>query len=73
MGRLSLFKNRYTKANGSEKEMERCVLCGCLTDILRDCAISERQYYVEGAGQLCRECFSEVYGSAIVEGLSDKK
>lgn len=40
---------------------ERCVLCGGLTEVLKNQPVSERKYYMEGAGQLCRECYREVY------------
>lgn len=40
---------------------ERCILCGRLTEILKNQPISERKYYMEGAGQLCLECYREVY------------
>lgn len=46
----------------AEKELERCVLCGKQTDVPRDLDISLRVGYVEGAGQLCRECYQRVYG-----------
>lgn len=41
---------------------ERCVLCGCVTDMRRDWPVSMRNYYIEGAGQLCRSCYMDVYG-----------
>lgn len=44
-----------------EESMERCVLCGCVTDMERDWPISMRKYYIEGAGQLCRRCYVDVY------------
>lgn len=42
---------------------ERCVLCGRLINVERDCPISMRKYYIAGAGQLCRSCYYDVYES----------
>lgn len=42
-------------------EKERCILCGKVADILQECQVSERKYYVEGAGQLCGECYWKIY------------
>lgn len=41
---------------------ERCVLCGQTTDILLSLPIDLRDYYVEGSGQLCRDCWQRVCG-----------
>ena len=41
---------------------ECCVLCGAMTDILRSEHIDLRYGYVEGAGQLCRKCYHELFG-----------
>ena len=38
-------------------EIERCVLCGKETGYMRSERIELRQYYIEGAGQLCKKCF----------------
>ena len=48
---------------------EICVLCGKPTGILRDRDISLRDCYVEGAGQLCRDCYFKVYGGSKRIGL----
>lgn len=37
--------------------MELCVLCGKITGYKRSEHIANRQYYIEGAGQLCKKCF----------------
>jgi len=44
-----------------EKEKEKCVNCGRETEYLRSTPIDEREYYVEGAGQLCEDCWKEIY------------
>lgn len=40
---------------------ERCVICGQETGMKKDWPIAMRKYYVEGAGQLCKKCYSEIY------------
>lgn len=40
---------------------ECCVCCGTETNEDRTKNIYERSYYVEGAGQLCKECWEEIY------------
>lgn len=67
--------------NGSSREMssrepdekpdtsqEFCVLCGKPTGIPKDRDIALRDCYVEGAGQLCRSCYFNVYGGTNVRG-----
>ena len=55
------FKHYKGKENNACSEYEICVLCGGLTDVLRDCPIEERKNYVSGGGQLCNECFGKLY------------
>jgi hypothetical protein len=38
------------------KEMEVCILCKEQTNVPIDLHIDFREYYVEGAGQLCKTC-----------------
>jgi hypothetical protein len=45
----------------NEKEFEHCVLCKKKLNIRRDTHMAFRAYYVEGCGQLCRECFISLY------------
>ena len=40
---------------------EYCILCGKLTETAKEQPLSERKYYIEGAGQLCRECYQAIY------------
>lgn len=40
---------------------EHCVLCGRLTEEAKELTLSERKHYIEGAGQLCQECYQEIY------------
>lgn len=40
---------------------EYCILCGRLMDVTKEQPLAEREYYIEGAGQLCRECYQKTY------------
>ena len=40
---------------------EECVSCGKETPYDIDTPIDERKYYVEGAGQLCKSCHTDIY------------
>ena len=40
---------------------ERCILCGRLAEAAKDQPLSEREYYIQGAGQLCKACYQELY------------
>ena len=39
------------------EEMERCVLRWRLTDVHETRPVSQRNGYIEGAGQLCKSCY----------------
>lgn len=41
--------------------IEKCVNCGRNTAYSINDHVDSRKTYVEGAGQLCSECFIEVY------------
>lgn len=43
---------------------ERCVMCGRFTPYKRSTPISDRKYYIEGAGQLCKRCYEKTYGNS---------
>ena len=40
---------------------DKCVLCGQETSYDFKTPIKQRKFYVEGAGQLCKRCFQELY------------
>lgn len=42
-------------------EKEKCVMCNTETNEYIHTNIDYRFYYVEGAGQLCKECYENVY------------
>jgi len=39
---------------------ETCIMCGCDTGIPEDQHIDHRRHYVEGTGQLCEKCDTEI-------------
>jgi hypothetical protein len=43
------------------QEMDKCVMCGEETIYPKNMHIDYRMYYVEGVGQLCRECYKNIY------------
>lgn len=45
------------------EEKEKCVLCGKETPYTIDIHIDMRKHYVEGCGQLCKECWDRTDGS----------
>jgi hypothetical protein len=42
-------------------EKEKCVMCGRETPYTKNTHIDLREYYIEGAGQLCEKCYKEIY------------
>ena len=42
-------------------QFDLCVLCERETPYLIKDHIDQRNYYIEGAGQLCEECFHRIY------------
>lgn len=42
-------------------ETEKCIVCGKDTGILSSEPIKKRNNYVSGAGQLCENCYCELY------------
>ena len=43
------------------KNVEKCVNCGKDTEYTFDTSIHLRMCYVEGVGQLCKECWNKIY------------
>ena len=43
-------------------QKEKCILCKCETPYDKYENINNRHCYVEGAGQLCYDCWKETYG-----------
>ncbi len=40
---------------------EKCACCGRDTGIAKDVPIDDRMYYIEGCGQLCSDCYVDLY------------
>jgi recombinational DNA repair protein (RecF pathway) len=53
---------KYSHDVAPQDTYERCVLCGKKTDVPIDLPIDRRDCYVEGSGQLCRDCWRRAYG-----------
>lgn len=51
------------RAEETDNKKDVCVLCGKETPYDRKTHIDLRTYYVEGCGQLCRECWYKTDGS----------
>ena len=41
--------------------IEKCVICGAETPYKRSTPISQREFYVEGSGQICMHCHYKIY------------
>lgn len=64
---------KYKRYPESENEFELCVLCGKQTDVRRDTNIDFRTNYIEGCGQLCRECSALIYKQTLIpKKISEK-
>lgn len=44
-----------------EELYEQCISCKELTGTPKTLDIKKRSYYVEGAGQMCRDCWEALY------------
>ncbi len=53
--------NKVIEKKRKKEEIEKCVLCGEPTPYLITTPISERNYYIEGSGQLCGNCHRDIY------------
>jgi hypothetical protein len=43
---------------------EKCIRCGRKTGYDVSTPVTVRWYYIEGSGQLCEDCFSQLYESS---------
>ena len=43
---------------------EKCIRCGKETKYDVSAPVNMRKYYIEGSGQLCEQCFSQLYPTA---------
>ena len=44
----------------SENGKDLCISCECETKYSHDTSIEYRDYYVAGAGQLCKDCYDKI-------------
>jgi hypothetical protein len=51
-------------------EMDLCINCGKETPYPKNMHIDYRMYYVEGAGQLCIDCYNKIYNPQTDEKLN---
>jgi hypothetical protein len=49
-----------------DSNIEKCVICKTETEELIHTHIDYRSYYVEGAGQLCKDCYEKIYNKSKV-------
>jgi hypothetical protein len=57
---------RSSDANQTNKELnlddnDPCVMCGTLTEYKVREHIDMRLHYIEGGGQMCKECYDSTY------------
>jgi hypothetical protein len=43
---------------------EKCISCSKDTPVDKSTHIDYRRFYVEGAGQLCEECWNDIYDNS---------
>jgi len=60
-------KNMITETDRTK--MDKCVLCNADTPYTEHTHIDYRNFYVDGAGQLCGECYNKVYDNKNSENL----
>lgn len=49
------------QSQSSDIKYEKCICCHKRLSIPMDMEIEFRSFYIEGAGQLCYDCFQELY------------
>lgn len=58
----------FPTSGSRRRQMERCVLCWSMTNIPKNTPISCRKYYVQGQGQLCENCYYELFKQGVFSG-----
>ncbi len=56
-------RQKVKQANKEKGLYETCVSCGEMTHVRKDIPTDQRFHYVEGAGQLCHDCYDYIYRS----------
>jgi len=54
-------KSENNTAMKSDLRYEECIVCGKMTQVLKEQPIECRSFYIYGCGQLCYECYHEIY------------
>ncbi len=57
----NIIKNVADVEQNEIDPIEKCVICGAGTPYRRSTPISQREFYVEGSGQICRHCHYKIY------------
>lgn len=60
IGKKAKTGTKYIGRESSLRQRECCVLCHGDTGYTADVPIEKRQYYYEGCGQLCLECYRKI-------------
>ena len=60
---LSSFLCYSHKERAKNKMIEKCIRCNKPTPYSINTPISSRQFYIDGSGQLCEECFATLFPS----------
>ncbi|MEK6841675.1 MAG: hypothetical protein AABX91_00800 [Nanoarchaeota archaeon] len=68
---IERFKPSRDLKDRTETDFEKCICCGRLTDVRKDTPVDARTCYVDGAGQLSRECYEEIYGPSPARKIMD--
>ena len=56
-------KQRYEAMEREKSIWEHCVYCGQRVYITKTTPVDQRLCYIEGAGQLCSDCYDETYNT----------
>jgi len=54
-------KYKMEQAKKLQEEKEKCVSCGKDTPYTINTPVDLREYYIEGAGQLCMDCYFHIF------------
>jgi|688.fasta_scaffold27735_14 hypothetical protein len=60
---MNFMNSNITKLNNGDfkvEPMEKCIVCNVETNVPQSLHVDYRNHYIDGAGQLCHECFSEI-------------
>ena len=52
-----------------KEEIEPCCSCNKELPYSKNKEVDSRGYYIQGAGDLCHECYNRIYGSDIHIGI----